>query len=319
MSIRLIDPQSGLQFQDPFVDLMNNEKDATAAHYSKQWSLATGYTDFIRASPNAERHTVARQLGWARLLDRVREQATTKQTFVYDAACGFGRVHDDLFAAPVPAGLCYIGADIHDTLETLDRHERARFVRWDVSRPLPTPDKFDFVICRAAIHHTPVPAETFRSLTAVLKPGGTLAISAYAKKAPMREANDDALRSALVPLSSDEAFRIARQFSSLGRDLQSSEGEIIIKDDLPFLGIKARRYSIHEFIYDYFLKCWFNNEFGDWSDVINFDWYHPPYAYRYNIAEIEGWYRDAGLEIIHVESHKAQHYVEGSLPRAGAD
>jgi SAM-dependent methyltransferase len=312
---RLVDPETGRTIEgEGVIDLLRGEDDPTSLHYSKQWGIATGYTEFIRNAPTAARFTLARQLGWPDLFDRVRTQASIRDVSVYDAACGFGLIFSDLFAPPIPAALSYIGADIHDALATIDNpHEHAQFVRWDISNRLPTPDTFDFVVCRAAIHHTPQPQLTFRNLVSVLAPGGTLAISAYTKKTPMREAVDSALRDRITELSPDEGFAIARQFTALGRDLRATEGEIIINDDLPFLGIKAGRYPVQQFIYDHLMKCWFNPEFGDWSDIVNFDWYHPPYAYRYELAELECWYRDAGLTVVKTASNKAQHYVEGVL------
>ena len=39
--------------------------------------------------------------------------------------------------------------------------------------------RFDYVICRAAMHHTPDPRKTFTSLVSRLKPGGQIAITVY--------------------------------------------------------------------------------------------------------------------------------------------
>lgn len=287
--------------------------DATASHYAKQWGRESGFADFIRRSPELTCFMPAKQLGWQKLFERIRREASDKETSVYDAGCGFGLIFQDLFAAPIPARLSYLGADIHGRLDEIDNpHSRARFVHRDISEPLPANEQFDFVICRAAIHHTPDPRATFRNLVKALKPGGTIAISAYAKKAPMREAVDDALRSTITKLSPDEAMSLAKQFSALGRDLQGSQGEIVIASDLPFLGIKAGRYGIQEFIYDHLIKCWFNREYGDHSDIVNFDWYHPPYAYRYEPKDIEAWFAEEKLEIAYSTSTKAQHYFEGS-------
>jgi hypothetical protein len=85
--------------------------------------------------------------------------------------------------------------------------------------------------------------------------------------------------------------------------------------DLPFLGIKAGHYKIQDFIYDHFMKCWFNSAFGErYSDIVNFDWYHPPYAYRYQPNEIVQWFEEHGLVIDQSVSTKAQHYFEGRRP-----
>lgn len=312
----------GCEFPVPgpgVVDLLANRRpaDQTCEHYSLQWGPEVDFAGFYRKQPGALSVMTSKQMGWPDLIERIRKRARSQPVHLLDAACGYGGLFMDVFASPIPEYLRYVGADIHGALNAIQRPsgvgpDRAMFVRWDISDPLPTTDAFDVVVCRAAIHHTPDPRATFTSLVGLLAPGGTIAITVYAKKAPMREANDDALRKIIVPMPPRDAFDIARQFSLLGRDLQAANGEINIAQDLPFLGIKAGRYSVQEFIYDHFLKCWFNPGFGEkYSDVVNFDWYHPPYAYRYEIKDVAAWFEDHGLEISATSSTKAQHYFEG--------
>jgi SAM-dependent methyltransferase len=314
---KIIHPQTKENLpRDPIPNLLSDGLNETAAHYSKQWGDDMGYTKFIRNAPTAAKHTMARQLGWPELFDRIRAEAANRNVAIYDAACGFGLIHRDLFAAPTPGRLSYVGADIHEALGSIENpFSSSRFVRFDVSERLPTDDSFDFVVCRAALHHTPDPERTLGNLASVLKPGGTLAISVYTKKTPMRDSSDDYLRSKITPMTPDDAFYLVRQFSSLGKDLQQSTGEIIINDDLPFLGIKSGKYPIQQFVYDHFLKCWFNSEFGEeWSDIVNFDWYHPPYAYRYTLQEAIAMNERCGLNVVKTESNKAQHYIEATKP-----
>jgi SAM-dependent methyltransferase len=293
---------------------------ATSKHYSLQWGSEVDFASFYRSNPTGLSVMTSKQMGWPDLIERVRTRARSGAIHVFDAGCGYGGLFADLFAAPRPEGLIYVGADIHGVLPTIKRPEgvspdRALFVRWDISDLLPTDQRFDVILCRAVIHHTPDPRATFRSLVGRLAPGGVIAITAYAKKAPMREASDDALRARIVPMTARDAFDLARQFTLLGRDLQASEGTIEIAADLPFLGIKAGRYGVQEFIYDHLLKCWFNAEFGvRYSDVVNFDWYHPPHAYRYEPEEIAAWFAEHDLEVTATRSTKAQHYFEGRYP-----
>ena len=315
---------NGCSFPSPapgVVDLLPEQRaqDQTSEHYSLQWGSDVDFASFYRSNPDALSVMTSKQMGWPALIARIREQSNLGRVRLLDAACGYGGLFQDLFAQPAPAGLNYLGADIHGALMTIRRPDavepdRSRFVRWDISDPLPTDEVFDFIICRAAIHHTIDPRATFRSLVTRLAAGGTIAITVYAKKSPMREANDDALRSLIVPKTPNEAFDLARQFTLLGRDLQRYEEKIEIAQDLPFLGIKAGRYDLQEFIYDHFLKCWFNPKFGErYSDVVNFDWYHPPYAYRYEAKEVRSWFDEHDLKIDRSSSTKAQHYFEGHL------
>ena len=233
------------------------------------------------------------------------------------SACGYGGIFTELFAPPYPEHLTYLGADIHRSLATIPRPpqvpaDRYGFIRQDIEQPVPVREGFDYVICRSAVHHTRSPRATFASLVGALRPGGTIAISAYARKAPMREAVDDGLRARAIALPVEPAWEAARQIAKLGADLQSSPGEIVITEDLPWLGITAGHYTIQSFIYDYFMKCWYNSEFGEKnSTLVNFDWYHPPYAFRYELAELLDWFAEEGLTVTHRRSVTAQHYLEG--------
>jgi SAM-dependent methyltransferase len=298
-----------------WIDLLGGAGGATGEHYGFQWSEELGFADFLAANPDARAVMPASQLGWPALLARISERAKEGPVSVYDAACGFGLIAADLAAAGPPAR--YVGADIQPGLATIAARiagfaEWGMLVRWDVSLPLPDDEPFDFVLCRAAIHHTPDPPATFRALAASLAPGGTLAVSAYARKGPAREAVDDAVRERIRRLPPAEAFALAEGFAELGRALQAVEGRVRLERDVEALELPAGEYGVQELVYDHLLKCFYNERFGDrQSALVNYDWYHPEFAYRYEQAELLRWFADAGLAVAATASTKAQHYVEG--------
>lgn len=286
---------------------MDNSK--TAAHYTKQWGGELDFKTFIQQNPEAAKVMPARQLPWGELFDRIRAESAERDVSVYDAACGFGDILRHLTADPIPSGLRYVGADIHSALSDIERPPCAELIQHDITNT--TGGTFDFIVCRAAIHHTPAPEQTLKTLVSQLAPGGTIAITAYAKKAPMREAIDDALRAKIIPMPNDEAFATSNQLTALGRDLQKSAGEITIQQDLPFLGIKAGTYGVQDFIYNHFIKCWHNDAFSErHCDLVNFDWYHPPFAFRYTREELRAWAAASNLRIVKEASTDAQHYME---------
>ena len=48
------------------------------------------------------------------------------------------------------------------------------------------------------------------------------------------------------------------------------------------------------------MKCFWNNDFSDEENaVINYDWFHPEDCKRYDIEEIEKWFKDNNLKITH--------------------
>ena len=286
----------------------------TSDHYSYQWGSGPAFGDFVEKNPEAAMVMPGRQLPWDALIASLRAKAADQPVRVYDAGCGFGDLMRRVMAPPSLAGLSYLGADIHGALGDIATLEGAELIRHDMALPTGRAP-FDAILCRAAIHHTPDPPATYRALASQLAPGGVLAISAYARKAPMREAVDDALRARIVPMSNGDAMMAAHQITALGKALQACDGMIDIPIDLPFLDIKAGHYKVQDFIYRHFMKCWHNVGFSpEHSDLVNFDWYHPPYAFRYSMDELEAWATDAGLSVRLRTSTEAQHYVEAVRP-----
>lgn len=303
---------------NPLPDFLGEELEQaqTADHYTLQWSPELGLPARLQQS-KAQKFTAAATLPWEEFFNRLRSEANRRQVFVYDAACGWGSILNSLLAPPAPAGLYYLGADIHNALPQAPIPEglkpgQANLVRWDVTSPLPVKEKFDYVICRSAVMITPSPKDTIATLCQSLKPGGSLAVSIYTKKSPMREASDDALRARIVPMNHHDAMEASRQLASLGRDLRAVEAKVEITGDLPVLGIKAGAYGVQELIYNHFLKCWYNEEYGlEHSALVNFDWYHPQYTHRYTMEECRGMLEDAGLGIKQAVSSAYQHFLEG--------
>jgi SAM-dependent methyltransferase len=289
--------------------------DKTAEHYADQWNPARGFREFITNNPGAAALMPARQLGWADLFERIRRDASERPVRVYDAGCGTALIMSELLARPVPSGLSYLGADVNPAVLEVQPLPGAKLMQWDMAEVLPEEALFDYVICRAAIHHTPAPDRSLGALVSQLAPGGTLAISVYAKKSPMREAVDDTLRAAIVPMPNEEAWKAVHQLTALGRDLQACEGRIRISEDLPLLGIRAGEYPVQSFIYEHFIKCWYNSLFEDrFSDLVNFDWYHPPHAFRFGADEFARMLTGKGLVVTKSMSIPAQHYFEACKP-----
>lgn len=303
-----------------YVDLLGEHKTQTGDHYSLQWGPDLDFADFLRTTPEAKAVMPASQLGWARLLAEISERSAAERITVFDAACGFGGIAEDLARGPTPA--FYVGADLHEALpgirERVDRFvDWGLLLRWDIARALPLDVRFDYVVCRAAIHHTPEPVRTFDALLASLKPGGKIAISAYARKPPIRELVDEGLRSEISKLAPDDAFAVCEGFAALGRSLRATSERIRIDEEIPILGIAPGEYTVHELVYDHLLKCFYNEQFGErFSTLVNYDWYHPEFAYRFDVDELVGWFERAGLTVLDVVSTRAQHYVEGAKAAA---
>lgn len=167
----------------------------------------------------------------------------------------------------------------------------------DVNR-LPVPDGFfDFINCDQVIHHTPDPPRTFQNLRRKLKVGGEVCCYVYKKKAVVREFTDDYVRERIRDLPIEEALRSMEAITKLGQALADLKTTIDVPEDIPLLGIEKGQVDIQRFFHWNVMKCFWNDDFDFFTNnIINFDWYHPIYCFRYTPEEFRSWF-DEGWEI----------------------
>jgi hypothetical protein len=97
-------------------------------------------------------------------------------------------------------------------------------------------------------------------------------------------------------MSFDECYEFSKQIMALGRSLDNINAELVVEKDIPLLNIKSGKYPLQRFIYDHFLKCYWNSEFGeDFSSLVNFDWYSPKFASHHTKEEITGWFKENNI------------------------
>lgn len=85
-----------------------------------------------------------------------------------------------------------------------------------------------------------------------------------------------------------------------------------VPQDVPVLGIKSGRYDLQRLIYYTMFKCYWNDRLSFDENVhINFDWYHPRYAWRHTEAEVRQWISDAGFRLVHENIEEAGITVRG--------
>ena len=176
------------------------------------------------------------------------------------------------------------------------------YLQGDVLEPPLRPRSFDLVVADQMLHHTPDCARAFAAMADLVKPGGQLAAYVYRVKPLVRELADEEVRKLTTKLSVDECMAFSEQVTELGRELSHLNATVTLEKGIPLLGLEPGEHDVQRLIYWTFFKCFWNEELGQGiSDLINFDWYHPPYASRHTEEEVLGWCRDLKLEPIHVD------------------
>lgn len=165
-------------------------------------------------------------------------------------------------------------------------------IQADLNRPPVPPEMFDRVFCFGVLQHTPDPAKSFRSLLPPLKPGGQIAVDIYAKRwwTPLRT------KYWIRPITKRLPFH------ALYRGI---EGYIdfmwpIVKKigALPF----GRKVNSALLVADYRGKFPLDDDqLKEWAVLDTFDRLSPLHDHPRSLSEVKSWFRESGLEDVHVE------------------
>ena len=233
--------------------------------------------------------------------DELRRYLSTKKR-ILDAGCGNGRVTALLRTYSDPATTAVVGIDLTAAdvaAENLREYKNVDFFTKDLLGDLEDLGKFDYIYCQEVLHHTGNARKGFDNLVKLLQKGGEIAIYVYKKKAPAREFVDDYVREKINGMSYEEAMHHCRQITELGKVLSEQN----IKLQIPavdILQIEKGEYDLQRFIYHFFAKAFWNNEFSfEDNAVINYDWYHPQDCTRHTIEEVKEWFTENKLTIVH--------------------
>lgn len=221
---------------------------------------------------------------------------------ILDAGCGNGRVTALLRTYSNPATTEVVGIDLTaaDVAErNLEHFENVNFYAKNLLDNLTELGKFDYIYCQEVLHHTGNARKAFENLIQLLEKEGEIAIYVYKQKAPVREYVDDYVREKIAGMDYDSAMVQCRQITELGKALSAQNVKIKVPA-VDILEIPKGEYDLQRFIYHFFAKIFWNNEFNfEDNAVINYDWYHPQDCTRHNIEEVREWFLQNGLTVTH--------------------
>jgi SAM-dependent methyltransferase len=279
---------------------MPNEREQTAESFWEKWhnNRRLAFSETLNEASDIQRWILTRN-GLNDLAGLTRWLAP--RTRILDAGCGNGRV-TALLQRFAPQDTSIVGIDMNAAdvaAQNLADLPNVAVQRRDLLADLSDLGLFDLIYCQEVLHHTADPARSFRNLVNLLAPGGEIAIYVYKVKPAIREFSDDLVRSRISGLSYDQAMEAMRQVAELSRALAELRVEITVPD-VDVFEIEAGTYDVHRLIYDSFAKLYWNAEMEfEENAAINFDWYHPQLASRHTLEEVEKWFGDAGLRIVH--------------------
>ena len=220
---------------------------------------------------------------------------------ILDAGCGNGRVtalirkySDDIETEIV--GIDLVAAEI--AKKNLQNFGNVHFYKKDLLEDLSELGKFDFIYCQEVLHHTSDPERAFANLVNLLADDGEIAIYVYKKKAAVREFVDDYVRDSISDLPYEEAYKACEQITALGKCLSDLQLTITVPD-VDVLEIKGGEYDLQRFIYHHFMKCFWDEQLSQNSNVVvNYDWYHPQICSRHTLEEIRVWFAKNNMVVV---------------------
>ena len=226
---------------------------------------------------------------------------------ILDAGTGLGR--EVIRCAQANGRALVFGIDLSESVTSATKHsaafENTTILQTDLLAPPFAPSSFDLILAEGVLHHTPDTRAALMALVRLLEPGGEIGFYVYRQKGPAREFCDDFLRDKIGSLNPNTAWQQVEALTRLGKALSSISQEIEVPA-IEALDIPAGRYSVQRLIYWHFLKCFWNDELSfKENNLVNFDWYHPRYAHRHTLKQVQGWLQEANLEPVWVNEEKA--------------
>ncbi len=273
----------------------------TAKSFSEKWHKNTGLAFENTLNPESDIFKWITNRNGFKNGSELREFLSTKKR-ILDGGCGNGRVTALLRTYSNPATTEVVGIDLTaaDVAEkNLEHYENVSFYTKNLLDNLSELGKFDYIYCQEVLHHTGNARKGFDNLVQLLEKEGEIAIYVYKQKAPVREFVDDYVREKIAGMDYDSAMIQCRQITELGKALSAQN----IKLQIPavdILEIPEGEYDLQRFIYHFFAKIFWNNEFNfEDNAVINYDWYHPQDCTRHTVEEVREWFSQNGLTITH--------------------
>lgn len=277
-----------------------NNKEQTAKSFSEKWHNNRLLAFDETSNENSDIQDWILTRNGLENVDGLKSWLSTRKR-VLDAGCGNGRV-TALLRRYAPDDTQVVGIDLTAAdvaAENLAGTPNVHFEKRDLLEDLSGLGEFDLIYCQEVLHHTGDPAGAFRNVAGLLADGGELAVYVYKIKPPIREFSDDLVRDRISNLPYEEAMAAMRQITELGRALSDLKVNVTVPD-VSVLNIEAGTYDVQRFIYHFFAKLFWNSEMDfEASAAINYDWYHPQFATRHTLGEVEGWFDAADLKIVH--------------------
>jgi ubiquinone/menaquinone biosynthesis C-methylase UbiE/uncharacterized protein YbaR (Trm112 family) len=284
------------------VGRLEGEELQSQESFSAKWNRQKGYAASGSPTERFQHEWYLKRYGWTSE-DELRGFLRPK-TRILDAGTGLGR---DALWYHALSGHPVVALDISESIDIV-RGKVAdqpgiHPVQGDVLE-LPFRDAaFDFVACDQVLSNVADPWRGLARLVGACCPGGHVAFYLYRKKGPIREFADDHIRRSVTRMSPEAAWEFARKLTLLARSLAATGATVEVPEDIDVLELKAGRYDLQRFVFYEVFKAFWNDEFSfDENVLVNYDWYHPAFTFRFTPEEVRARAEGLGLEVLRLDT-----------------
>ncbi len=228
---------------------------------------------------------------------------------VLDAGCGMGRYS----AVALGLGAEVVAVDMSDSLirvaEAARSNPKLHAVEGDLLRPPFKKGIFDLAYSQGVLHHTSDTHAAFRSVAALVKPGGMLSVWLYGKAGRFAEFATNPLVPGREWIAEHRRLAwwvvlLRHMFSDFVRVFTTRLPvrvayalcyPLTMAGAVP--GLKYLTFSVDP---DFQARL-----------IENFDWVSPPYQWHHTKEELTGWFSEEGFTVMKILPH-------GLVPKPGA-
>jgi SAM-dependent methyltransferase len=211
------------------------------------------------------RDTFVEKTGWT--------LADLKGVRVLDAGCGMGRFAEVCADAGAEVHAIDLSIAVEAAARNLSGRQNVSVYQADIMNLPFAEGSFDRIYSLGVLHHTPNTRAAFERLVPLLKPGGIITIWVYSTELLVWRGGE-LLRRFTPRLSRHWLLRLSRLA-------------------IPMYYVHNNRLAGR------FTRVWLPTSLHrnpEWRWLDTFDWYAPKYQWKHSAEEVEGWFRDAGLE-----------------------
>ena len=256
-----------------------------ADNFGLQWNEFSRTQLDSQSGAGISRERFLMQTGW--------DETRLRGRLVLDAGCGAGRFAEIALSLGAEVIAIDFSTAVDAAWRNLGANPRMHVVQADIYALPFAPGTFDLVYSLGVLQHTPDVGRAVSALTAMVKPGGRIALDFYLRRWQNILEPKYWLRPFTTRMQPDKLFALVRRFAPAL--LRVSR----LLSRVPLAGrFLPRLVPVANYAGMYPLN---DTQLAEWAVLDTFDWLGPQFDQPQTMANVRSWLVSAGLDQVEVE------------------